>query len=136
MVAAPILAGATSTDGGNTWTLRLPARVLTLGEGSGPYTAASYLAAVADDAKHGVWMIALSADWQHCPCRYRKPLRPTGFTWQNPVSVDPGVFSSDKNWIVCDSGASSPYYGNCYVEWDDPSSGDQIFSSAPPPMEA
>jgi hypothetical protein len=24
----------------------------------------------------------------------------------------------DKDWIVCDETASSPYYGHCYVQWD------------------
>ena len=47
---------STSTDGGSTWTNGfLPG--LTTGFGGGPYNAASD-AAVAFDAKHGVWMIA------------------------------------------------------------------------------
>ena len=25
----------------------------------------------------------------------------------------------DKTWIVCDKHAASPYYGNCYAQWDD-----------------
>jgi hypothetical protein len=25
---------------------------------------------------------------------------------------------NDKNWTVCDDTASSPFFGNCYVEWD------------------
>lgn len=43
-----------------------------------------------------------------------------GMTWQNPIAVESTAASSDKNWIVCDSWASSPQFGNCYVEWDDP----------------
>jgi hypothetical protein len=27
--------------------------------------------------------------------------------------------SLDKNWIVCDDTATSPFYGHCYTEWDD-----------------
>jgi hypothetical protein len=49
-----------------------------------------------------------------------------GLTWDNPVSVGPNVASSDKNWIVCDSNSGSPFYGNCYVEWDNPNAGDEI----------
>jgi len=52
-----------------------------------------------------------------------------GFTWDNPVSVTPKVDSSDKNWIVCDSTSTSPFYGNCYVEWDNPDTGDGILMS-------
>jgi hypothetical protein len=43
-----------------------------------------------------------------------------GLTWGAPVTTatSPGTFL-DKNWIVCDTWAASPYYGNCYTEWDD-----------------
>ncbi len=116
---------ATSTDGGTTWSHGfLPA--LTTGEGSGPYDAASD-PAVAYDAKHGVWMIAslpLSSSL-HTPAAVVS--RSTdGLSWQNPVSIDPSAASSDKNWIACDNWASSPHYGNCYVEWDDPLNNDEI----------
>jgi len=120
---------ATSTDGGTTWTHgTLPG--LTKGEGSGPYDAASD-PAVAYDAKHGVWMIAslpLSATLQ-VPAVAVSRSTDGGLTWQNPVSVDSTAPSSDKNWIVCDSWPTSPHYGNCYMEWDDPSNSDQILMS-------
>jgi hypothetical protein len=110
---------ATSTNGGTTWTHGfLPG--LTTGEGSGPYDAASD-PAVAYDAKHGVWMIAslpISNTSQTPAVAVSRSM--DGMTWQNPVSVDPTSPNSDKNWIVCDSWASSPYYGNCYLEWDEP----------------
>jgi hypothetical protein len=119
---------ATSTDGGTTWSHGfLPG--LTTGEGSGPYDAASD-PAVAYDAKHGVWMIAslpLSST-SHTPAVVVS--RSTdGLTWQSPVSADPSAPSSDKNWIVCDSWLSSPHYGNCYLEWDDPANYDEILMS-------
>jgi hypothetical protein len=110
---------ATSTDGGNTWTHGfLPG--LTTGEGSGPYDAASD-PVVAYDAKHAVWLVAslpLSSTL-HAPAVVVSRSS-DGLTWQNPASVDPSAPSSDKNWIVCDSWASSPHFGNCYLEWDDP----------------
>jgi hypothetical protein len=118
---------ATSTDGGTTWTHGfLPG--LTTGEGSGPYSAASD-PAVAYDAKHGIWMIAsLPLASAQTPAVVVN--RSTdGMTWQNPVSVDATAPSSDKNWIVCDSTANSPFYGNCYVEWDNPNNFDQIMMS-------
>lgn len=120
---------ATSTDGGKTWTHGfLPG--LTTGEGSGPYDAASD-PVVAYDAKHGVWMIAslpLSATL-HPPAVVVSRSTDGGMTWQSPISVVPSAPSSDKNWIVCDSWSSSPDYGNCYTEWDDPSNSDEIFMS-------
>lgn len=120
---------ATSTDGGATWTDGfLPG--LTTGEGSGPYDAASD-PVVAYDAKHGVWMIAslpLSSTIQ-TPAVVVSRSSDGGLSWQNPVSAAAGVPSSDKNWIACDSWASSPHYGNCYLEWDDPLNHDQIMMS-------
>src|SRR5271166_4744069 len=120
---------ATSTDGGKTWTHGfLPG--LTTGEGSGPYDAASD-PAVAYDAKHGVWMIAslpLSNTSQTPAVAVSRST--DGMTWQNPVSADPTSSSSDKNWIVCDSWPNSPYYGNCYLEWDEPPTDEILMSTS------
>jgi hypothetical protein len=114
---------ATSTDGGTTWTHGFLPGLTTGGQVAGPYSAVSD-PAVAYDAKHATWMIASLpiADAQ-TPAVTVSTSTDGGFTWNNPVSVDPTASSSDKNWIVCDSSAASPYYGNCYVEWDDPYSG-------------
>lgn len=120
---------ATSTDGGTTWSQGfLPG--LTTGEETGPYDAASD-PAVAYDAKHGVWMIAslpLSATSQ-TPAVVVSRSTDGGLTWQSPVSADTTAASSDKNWIVCDSWATSPFYGNCYLQWDDPFNNDAILMS-------
>ena len=111
---------STSSDGGTTWSHGfLPG--LTKGEGSGPYDAASD-PNVAYDAKHGVWMISslpLSGT-AATPAIVVSRSTDGGFTWQNPVGVDLTSDSSDKNWIACDSWATSPHYGNCYLQWDDP----------------
>src|SRR5580698_5724116 len=122
-----VIGWATSTDGGSTWSHGfLPG--LTKGEGSGPYDAPS-APAVAFDAKHGVWMIASLPISNTSETTAVTVNRSTdgGFTWDDPVNVGPKVASSDKNWIVCDSWTTSPHYGNCYVEWDNPDNGDEIF---------
>src|SRR5579864_5883861 len=125
---ATAIGWATSADGGTTWTHGfLPG--LTTGEGSGPYDAASD-PSVAYDAKHGIWMIAslpLSSVIQAPAVVVSRSS--DGLTWQNPVGVDAGADSSDKNWITCDSWVNSPHYGNCYVEWDDPLQNGEIFMS-------
>jgi hypothetical protein len=126
---ATAIGWATSTDGGNTWTHGyLPD--LTTGNGGGPYSAASD-PEVAYDAKHGVWMIASLpiSNMSETPAVVVSRSTDGGFTWDNPVSVGPNVISSDKNWIVCDSNSGSPFYGNCYVEWDNPDAGDEILMS-------
>ena len=110
---------ATSTDGGTTWQHgSLPG--LTTGEGSGTFDAASD-PVVAYDAKHSVWMIASLPISNTSSTPAVLVSRSTdGLTWQNPISVVPKVVGSDKNWIVCDTWPNSPFYGNCYLEWDNP----------------
>lgn len=120
---------ATSTDAGKTWTHGfLPG--LTKGEGSGPYDAVSD-PVVAYDASHQVWMIAslpLSATITTPAVAVNRSMD-GGITWQSPTSVSLSGISSDKNWIVCDNTSTSPHYGNCYMEWDDPGNGDRILMS-------
>jgi len=119
---------ATSTDGGTTWSHGfLPG--LTTGEGTGPYDAASD-PVVAYDAKHGVWMVASLPISNTSQTPAVVVSRSTdGLTWQNPISANITSASSDKNWIVCDSWANSPHYGNCYLEWDDPLNKGEILMS-------
>src|SRR5580704_7381913 len=126
---ATAIGWATSTDGGTTWSHGfLPG--LTKGNGGGTYDAASD-PAVAFDAKHDVWMIASLpiSNTAQTPAVVVSRSTDGGFTWNNPVNVGPKVASSDKNWIVCDSTSASPFYGNCYVEWDNPVTGDGILMS-------
>jgi hypothetical protein len=127
---ATAIGWSTSTNGGATWTSGfLPG--LTTGYGGGPYNAASD-AAVAYDAKHGVWIIATLPILNTTTTTNGVAVsRSTngGLTWGNPILVGPMVQASDKNWIVCDSTPTSPYYGNCYVEWDNYDNGDELLMS-------
>ncbi len=121
---------ATSSDAGTTWSHGfLPG--LTKGEGSGPYDAASD-PAVAYDAKHGVWMIASLpiSNTSETPAVVVSRSTDDGFSWNDPVNVGPNVASSDKNWIACDSWTSSPHFGNCYIEWDNPLTGELLMSTS------
>jgi hypothetical protein len=126
---ATAIGWATSSNGGTSWTHGfLPG--LTTGNGGGPFNAASD-PAVAYDARHGVWMISSLPILNSGTTTAVVVNRSTdgGLTWSNPVDVGPAVNSSDKNWIVCDSTSTSAFYGNCYVEWDNPDSGDEIMMS-------
>jgi hypothetical protein len=115
---------ATSTNGGATWTNGfLPG--LTVSQGNGPFPAASD-AVVAFDAKHAIWLISTLAI--NAGDRVVVSRSPDGLTWQNPITVSTTP-NSDKNWIVCDNTASSPHFGTCYMEWDDPSQAGLIFMS-------
>ncbi len=110
---------ATSTDGGVTW-LRGYLPNLTAAADGGPYTAASD-ASVAYDPKHGVWMV--SALPLSGPAALTVSRSFDGINWLSPVVTNTGSGSVDKNWIACDVIATSPFYGNCYQEWDNPNSG-------------
>jgi hypothetical protein len=119
---------ATSTDGGKTWTNGfLPG--ITVYEGNGPYQRDTD-PAVAYDAAHSVWIISsLTLNGPETGVAVVAS-RSTdgGLTWQNPVTTakGSGAVSLDKNWIVCDTTAASPYYGHCYVEFDEPSSSNTL----------
>lgn len=81
---------------------------------------------VAYDAKHDTWLIVGLG----VPLPGSPGMRNTVFvsgstdgakTFGEPVIVKaPNASQSfDKTWISCDNTATSPYYGHCYVEWDD-----------------
>jgi hypothetical protein len=122
---------ATSTNGGVSWTHgSLPG--LTVNYEGGTYGAAAD-PSVAYDAKHGQWLIStlplvgLSGGGQYIG-DVAVSRSPDGLTWGNPINVDK-THLDDKNWSVCDNTPSSPYYGNCYTEWDQAyGSGDVLMS--------
>jgi hypothetical protein len=115
---------STSTDGATTWSNGFLPGITTF-EG-GLYSAASD-AAVAYDAAHGVWMIS-TLPIGSVTAKVAVSLSSDGLNWGNPVIVSTTP-DSDKNWITCDSTAASPFYGHCYVEWDDPSNNGIIWMS-------
>lgn len=110
---------ATSTNNGATWTAGLLPG-LTKWSGGGRYDRASD-AAVAYDARHNVWLISslplTEAGGVTGAGIVTSRSTDGGLTWSAPVNtwIQSGV---DKNWIVCDNTATSPFYGNCYTEWD------------------
>ena len=124
---------ATSTNAGRTWTTgMLPGTTIHQG---GPWSFISD-PAVAYDPEHDVWMIStlafgMGASVFGAPSAILTS-RSTdgGLTWQSPVTTAPGPTSFfDKNWIACDTWPSSPYYGNCYTEWDDTGLGNRLLMS-------
>ena len=118
---------ATSTDGGTTWNSGfLPG--ITIFQGGGTYTAVSD-PSVVYDAAHQIWIICSLAiltlgngDSSETVIVSRSA---DGINWGSPITVT-AQGEPDKNWIVCDNTASSPFYGHCYVEWDDPAAQDLI----------
>jgi hypothetical protein len=117
---------ATSTDGGKKWTYGYLPGITNIQNPANPWDRVSD-PAVAYDAKHGLWLAAtlpLTGTTGQMPLVSSST---DGLHWNAPVEIgaNNGDFM-DKEWIACDDGASSPYYGNCYVEWDDNSLGDEL----------
>ena len=125
---------ATSTNNGTSWTSGVLPGV-TKFAGGGIYDRVSD-AAVAYDDKHGVWLVSSLAllDTASGPLGAAVlTSRSTtgGLTWENPVTTALAGRRQDldKNWIVCDNTASSPFYGSCYTQYDDFGSGNALHMS-------
>jgi hypothetical protein len=92
---------------------------------AGPYDSISD-PSVAYDARHATWLVAaLPVNFSNNGVPGVVVSRsPEGLTWSTPVSVTTANESdNDKGWIGCDDRAASPYYGHCYVEWDNSTTG-------------
>jgi len=124
---------ATSTDAGVTWHFGyLPG--LTVNYKAGAYGAAAD-PSVAFDAKHGVWIISTlplvglnSGTGKIGDVAVSRST--DGLHWGNPILIDK-THIDDKNWTACDNTPTSPFYGNCYTEWDQAfGSGDVLMSTS------
>jgi hypothetical protein len=122
---------ATSTDGGKTWRHGdLPG--LTINYKAGTYGAAAD-PSVAYDAKHNQWLISTLplaglSSGSGLIGDVAVSRSQDGIAWGKPILID-GTHLDDKNWTVCDNTPTSPFYGNCYTEWDQAfGSGDVLMS--------
>jgi len=118
---------ATSSNGGRAWTTGFLPATTVFATPPGPYPRASD-PVVAFDAKHGVWLISYLGIVNPSGPVDVLVSRSTdgGRTWSNPVVVNADGDFNDKNWTACDNTASSPFFGNCYTEFDDNTLGDLI----------
>ncbi len=129
---------ARSTDGGVTWGTSsfLPGLTFNagpFGDPSSPFERVSD-PSVAFDARHNTWMISsipiLPASLV-VPTIFVSRSTDGGVTFGNPVQIPPPAkkVNLDKNWTVCDNHAGSPFYGNCYTEFDNFGEGDLEYMS-------
>jgi hypothetical protein len=114
---------ATSTDGGATWVHGFLPATTTYANPPGPWGRVSD-PTVAFDAIHNVWLINYLPITSGGSVVGNAVSRSTdgGLTWGNPINMST-TSGLDKNWIVCDTHVTSPYYGHCYGEWDNNSAG-------------
>jgi hypothetical protein len=119
---------STSTDNGTTWTTSglLPG-ITKNTTTKGPNDRATD-ASVAYDVSHKVWLISSLPLLESGGVHGNAVLTSRsvdGKTWDSPVTTATGG-DLDKNWIACDNTASSPFFGNCYTEWDDHGNGNKM----------
>lgn len=125
---------ARSGDGGATWGTPgfLPGMTFSSGAAS-PFERVSD-ASVAYDAAHSTWLISSIPllPSTSVPTVFVNRSTDDGRTWSTPVQMPPPASHTvdlDKNWTVCDNGASSPFRGHCYTELDNFGDGDRELMS-------
>ena len=120
---------ATSTNGGKSFSNGFLPGTTVFATPAGIYARTSD-PTVAFDARHGVWLISYLGLFPNGNGAAVDVLvsRSTdgGRTWGNPVVVNADGHFNDKNWTACDNTPTSPFFGNCYTEFDDNTLGDLI----------
>lgn len=114
--AASNIGTAVSRDGGRTWRRAYLPGLTVNAHPPGPDGAASD-PVVAYDAAQGVWLVA-SLTIVRGTSHIWVSRSTDGLDWSGPVEVAEGPLL-DKEWLVCDNGAASPYRGRCYMEYTD-----------------
>jgi hypothetical protein len=122
------LVWASSQNGGHTWTTGGMPGTTVNADPPGPWPRISD-PSVAYDPQDDVWLLlGLGIDAGgsgHILLVDRST--DNGVTWSNPVNAGESSGSFwDKTWITCDTFASSPHYGNCYIEFDDNGAGNAV----------
>jgi BNR repeat-like domain len=117
-----------SHDGGSTFTTGTLPGTTVAATPPGKYLAASD-PSVAYDARDGVWIVSYLAvapgDTGEVDVLASRSTD-GGATWGAPVVIAATGAFFDKNWTTCDNTATSPFYGNCYTEWDNNAAGNLL----------
>jgi hypothetical protein len=115
-----LMGWATSRDGGRTWRHGFLPDATVPGRDPGPFYSGGDNT-VAYDARDHMWI----ASWLGVPHLHPVSVVEVlvsrsrdGIHWSEPIVVDHRKGYDDKDWITCDNSRSSPFYGNCYTEWD------------------
>jgi hypothetical protein len=118
--------GWATSRGGLSWAHGFLPDTTTASTPPGPFFAASD-ASVAYDARDGVWMtswLGLHESGGGVVDVMLSRSTDGGRSWSNPITIAATGTFYDKNWTVCDNNPGSPFYGNCYTEFDNASAGD------------
>jgi len=114
--AAANIGTSVSHDAGRTWTRSTLPATTPESTPPGPEVGVSD-PAVAWDAAQGVWLVsALGVERSFTHIYVARST--DGDHWSVPIDAADGAVL-DKDWIVCDNGAASPFHGRCYLEYTD-----------------
>lgn len=126
--AATNIGYAVTKDDGRTWTSGLLPGLTFASIPAGPNERASD-PVVAYDAAHGVWLISTLA-LDAPTTRLTINRSSDGSRWDGALAAAEEVVAQgiafDKNWITCDNGATSPFYGRCYLVYTHSSDDDML----------
>jgi hypothetical protein len=119
-LGASDIAMATSRDGGVSWlSSTMPAATLQ----SAPLGVFNSVSdpGVAYDAAHAMWIVSAAAvqfgsNFGPAAVISRSP---DGITWSNAAALFPNQNLADKPWAACDDTPASPFFGHCYLFWDE-----------------
>jgi len=137
--AAAGMAVSVSTNGGASWTGSWLPGLTKAQSPANPYDRVTY-ESVAWDQKYGEFLastlpIVNVAEPQYGETDTTLPpvvnRSSNGYSWTGPTPVSNGAgeIRPEKNYIACDNGTSSRYYGNCYVAWDDNDNNDAFHAA-------
>jgi hypothetical protein len=115
---------ATSLDRGQTFINGVLPGITSLNDPPGPYDFAAD-ASVAFDRRDHVWLISYLAVHNTAAggigvVDVLVSRSSDAVHWDLPVPVATLNVTLDKSWTVCDNSPSSPWYGNCYTEFNGP----------------
>jgi hypothetical protein len=113
--SAAAIGFAISRDAGATWSNGLVPSITQFQNGPWAFVSDPV---VAYDAAHQTWLIS-TLGVSATTSKILVSRSADGANWSNPVEVS-ATPQADKNWTVCDNTASSPFFGHCYTQWDDP----------------
>jgi hypothetical protein len=116
---------ALSGDAGRTWRSGVLPSLTAASSPPGPYARASD-PVVAWDARHGRWLAATLALGDETTA-VAISTSSDGAGWSAPVAAvtSPRIAQEgdetalDKEWLACDDGSASPFFGRCYLAYTD-----------------
>ena len=109
---------ATSRDRGRAWKRGFLPGLTPFSRPAGPWPRVSD-PTIAYDARHGVWL-AVSLAFGGADSALLVSRSADGLHWGQPVTATRrSGFLLDKQWIACDDWSSSPFFGHCYLSYDD-----------------